>query len=847
MKIDNSDVSKKWLEQARSLDANGRRQITDDQIADMLKRDPDNSDFSTNYDVMKRKANNNPDVARTYLNYLVYGDAEYDTKQKEKTRSIALPSLGNAIDPVQPKPKERGWLEPYKAEDLSKDPNLLNGIGGALANSVKSIARLAIEVPKGLGKTALGLGVKAVEGVAGKDLFNDPLGSESTVEGIGKAVVGGAKNTVETAAFPIAKAINYAFGTDLDSEKIFNDPETEGVASAVGQYFADRTGVVDFLKYLGSAATFDTDNATIHLNSALSKLSKTAYEDPAGLLSDFMTVAAVAGGALKLAGKAGQFGTRLATAGAESVDLTSKAAKFGKIAENVERAGTSIGKTALELDPAYRILKAEGQAAGAVVKGAAKATGYVRDYAEAQLTGLKPQTIKDLRSIPEKMQAGLKQGLNREGLADQFQAAVQKGLDEADDTGKAYKAIREGAGTVSVPRTNIESTLQQYGMKFDWDKGELIRTAESIPMEPGDVRALQSFLNDIGKNEQLSGNAFLNVRKSLSNMARFAEDKSDSSTIVAKALRKMYDTAGKEQLSGLKELDAKYAPLRSFFGDLQDSYLTTTVNADGKTQTILRPTAISKIMNAKPQEIQRLTSIVPSLQDDIRVIKALEDVELAGGQKVGTYVRGAVGGAGVIAGASGNLPVAIPAAMVSILSEPHIFFNMVTKYGILKNTAKGFINGLIDAVKGGRPLTDVQKKFAADAINHFDDLDSGSTAENRLAKLKGMNEGTPGIDFASPPPAIDVTKLKIPDAGDAAAVFEHSTKLLGASQDELTNIVKAAGNNTPAIQAALEKLPGWNKVLPALEKAVDDGTLPMGALDIADPLRRAVFGAAMSS
>lgn len=109
---------------------------------------------------------------------------------------------------------------------------------------------------------------------------------------------------------------------------------------------------------------------------------------------------------------------------------------------------------------------------------------------------------------------------------------------------------------------------------------------------------------------------------------------------------------------------------------------------------------------------------------------------------------------------------------------------------------------------------------------------SPAFGENRMAFLK--QEGRPGIEIPDAP--------KSPNANYAPLIVSRA-KDFGTSPEDLVKTIEKAGSNIDAIESSLQQKYGdvYGDMLKKAEKAVDDGA-PIGELDIADPLRKAVFG-----
>lgn len=369
-----------------------------------------------------------------------------------------------------------------------------------------------------------------------------------------------------------------------------------------------------------------------------------------------------------------------------------------------------------------------------VAKGAGKAAESTGKYAAAQATGLSMKTVENIIANPTALTEAEKAGIDALHLGSRVKSAIDARINDLKSTGKAYEAIRQGKEMVQVPKEVITNVLDKYGLKLD-DAGKLITSAESVPLKPGDISAIENFVKQYGQ-EMLSGNAFMNARTALSQMAGFGTDKSSFSTLIAKALRKSYDTLGKDQIgkgldTGLAALDAIYAPEKTALSALKKEFIDKTTGE-------LKDTALSRIVNAtnegKQNVIKRLETLVPGITEDINIFKALKDIEAVKSQKVGAYASNAFkSGLGGFAVSGGN-PVVAVAGM--ILSSPQVVVPILKNYGRLKGFSSKVIDGIITKMKNGVLLLDKEKKIINNSI--IDTANKIKTSES----VNGVNAAT---------------------------------------------------------------------------------------------------------
>ena len=369
---------------------------------------------------------------------------------------------------------------------------------------------------------------------------------------------------------------------------------------------------------------------------SLDNLSRTAVEDPAGFGADVLSL--VSGGA-SLVGK-----------GAELSNIISKTGRL---------ATTPVAK-------ATNLIK-QG------VNSTAK-------FATAQATGLNPETITQLVTNPQAFKGVTSEA--RIAMADTVKSSLDSRLQELSGLGKEYQVLRDSNQVVTIPPDTIKNVLNKYGVKLDANNNILTST-ESRPLSLGDKNAIQEFINNYGNERVLSSNGFLNTREALSNLAKYDATKTNISTSISRDLRSAYDALGKKQINGLEALDSQFAPERQLLGQLKKDIFTP--------QGELKDGAISKIANitgkGKEKLLLRMKEIVPDIEQRVKIIKAVEDIERAGGQKVGTYLKA---GGTLLGITTGNLPVIVG----SILAQPEIAQYLLKGAGYVGQKATPILNAV---------------------------------------------------------------------------------------------------------------------------------------------------------
>lgn len=366
------------------------------------------------------------------------------------------------------------------------------------------------------------------------------------------------------------------------------------------------------------------------------------------------------------------------------------------------------------------VTKPVGAAITAVKAGIKKATVGAAKYGAAQASGLSTKTIETITKDPKAFSRAEKSGLARPELAEKVGKTIKGRLQKLSDTGEGYEAIRKSGYPVTIPKGTIEGVLSKYNIRIK--NGKVVVNAETPPLSSGDISAIEHFYGQYGKQTTLSPNAFLNSRKALDNLAKWDAAKTDLSKVIARDLRSSYDTIGKNQITptttspGLEALDKKYAPEVAALKVLRKDFL----NPDGS----LKDGAANKIANltgeGKTQALGRLEKLSPGITKEINIVKAMEDIQATHGQKVGTYVRGAVLGGGIL---TGN-PLAIIAA---VISSPSVFVPILKAFG----NSKGInVMPTINRVTNGLKLTPYDTALiisAAQAQSQLKSTPSGGT------------------------------------------------------------------------------------------------------------------------
>ena len=149
----------------------------------------------------------------------------------------------------------------------------------------------------------------------------------------------------------------------------------------------------------------------------------------------------------------------------------------------------------------------------------------------------------------------------------------------------------------------------------------------------------------------------------------------------------------------------------------------------------LKDGAISKIANltgkGKENLLARMKEIVPDIDQRVRIIKAVEDIERASGLKTGTYTRGLIAGGGAL---TGN----IPAIIAAILTQPQIAVPILKGAGYVGQRAVPILRAL-------RAIVDDVNNFRLPTPFIDEDtggLNAGMSVKNITKKISSAEKGT---------------------------------------------------------------------------------------------------------
>lgn len=329
-----------------------------------------------------------------------------------------------------------------------------------------------------------------------------------------------------------------------------------------------------------------------------------------------------------------------------------------------------------------------------ILNKASDITGSATKSFVSKMTGLDPQTIKQVIENPKEFTKIAREEVSRGGLANEVKSAIDQRLNDLKETGSAYNDIKKSGEVASTGFIKdelgtrplfIDDALKANGLELK--NGKITATTNSVTRNASDLNALNKFYKDWGNKKTFTANEFLNMRSDLADLAKYDKitgmGKTSAIERIAEDLRAKANDNIRPQFKGLKELDDLYSPERQFLKQVRKDF----INPDGT----LKDNAPSKIANSpnKAELTKRLENIIPGIGKRIEILKAVEDIERSSGIKVGTYGANIPGLIGVMSNGIIGLIVS------QIIASPENAVRIIRGAGALdKSVLKPIIQGL---------------------------------------------------------------------------------------------------------------------------------------------------------
>lgn len=408
-----------------------------------------------------------------------------------------------------------------------------------------------------------------------------------------------------------------------------------------------------------------------------------------------------------------------ATGVGAAINITKQTGKrtLGAAKDVAETGSRYIRKTGTK-----SVAKEAAEEASKVTPGIVSKTGeFIDDSALAVIeksTGMPKDTIQKMIKNPEKFTKEEMAAITRDATFGKVNNNITKRINEVSETGAGYDVIRGSSNIVNVDQGFIKNTLQDaFGLKII--DGKLVASTKSLTRETADLNALQKFYDVWGDVKTMDADEFLNMRSDLAGLAKFDKisGKTGASETIAKRLRADLNNKYRNQVDGLEKLDAKYTPERAELQAIKKDYF----KADGT----IKDGAFTKLANitnkGNEQRLARLKKIIPGIEEEVNMLRAVESIRGLNSNQTGQYVRSMLaGGAGgsIVGGPVGS---GIGTIVGMLLANPSSAVGIVRAYGNFRKFKTSVINKTIDKMKTGKPLTSGEKSLVNDAIDHAED------------------------------------------------------------------------------------------------------------------------------
>lgn len=349
------------------------------------------------------------------------------------------------------------------------------------------------------------------------------------------------------------------------------------------------------------------------------------------------------------------------------------------------------------------------------------ATSASTKFGVSQATGLAPETIQKVMQNPTEFTKEAQSTISRAGIADKVKTALDTRQATLTETGTGYQGIRATNAPIGVSPNLLADTIKNTtGLTIE--NGKLTISPKASIRDIGDVRAIQNIYDlyqPLFKRGALTSEEFLNLRTDLGNMAKFGRELTKSQPLenLSGIIRGKLNTEIRGKIPGLENLDTTFGSQISELNNLKKGILDAKGN--------LTDTGVNRIANAlgkgKDQLVAKLEEIQPGITKQIGILKAVEDIQNSGGNKVGTYARAG----GLIGGIATFNPYLI---VGSILAIPDIAIPILRGIGMATPKITSTLNYLQIPFKMINGSPEIAQKLA--------EKDVGKVVSNEVQKIK---------------------------------------------------------------------------------------------------------------
>lgn len=379
---------------------------------------------------------------------------------------------------------------------------------------------------------------------------------------------------------------------------------------------------------------------------------------------------------------------------------------------------------------------AGGLLLGGVAPLAMRATPQISKFGLSKLSGLSPHTLETAIGRGADLAQARTTGLGREAIGERVASGFAKLKENISDLGKAYEPIRTSAGKVTIPKGYWSSKMADIGITLD--KDGLVDRVASRAMTKADKTAVDDFLKIYAKEGEVSANDFLKMREALSNVSQFDTAKTTVSKSAGRLMREQFNDDFRKAIPGLEELDAQYSPVRNFLKETK-----SVIDSKGNVKL---STVVNSLKKGREGVRETLEKLSPGITKDLELLSAIEDIEVAAGNKIGAYAQNMLFGGGVA-----SIMTANPGPFIlTILTNPKVIIPILEKYSAGKLFLKDTINKIIQKLGQGVKPTVYEGKILSQALKEAEKAPEKFIPAGLLPAEGGTTINAKQIDLPSP-------------------------------------------------------------------------------------------------
>ncbi len=311
-----------------------------------------------------------------------------------------------------------------------------------------------------------------------------------------------------------------------------------------------------------------------------------------------------------------------------------------------------------------------------------------------KFTWVNPDSVKAIVKNPELFKQAETWTLTRNSLWESTVKAIDSRIDDLSELWKGYSEIKKW----NVVSNSNELNTKLNNITDNIDTKELTNLDRKVLNEAKWYTSRYTW--------DITDSNLLALRKQVDSIlydpATWVKRKlSPNGERIIGNIRRDIDEIAKTKIPWLRELDAKFAPEVTELRKLKEIIYDSKGN--------IRDNYIQQISNltwkGKELKLERIKKIIPDIEDKINALKALEDVDLAKGNKIWTYSAAAVTWVGLTSWV-------LPAIATFVLTHPSTLVWILKAYNATSKT----ISSISNKVKKGIKLNTEESKVVWAAI-----------------------------------------------------------------------------------------------------------------------------------